>query len=115
MTYIDKIERDSDRKGAPRADRYYSPDVVATIHCKVSCVTRFASRWVWQVAAFANCVGQTRSRLSPCFVDRDSSFIEREGIGAPILRHVIFDTSKYEVVDVWYVLRGRKEELLRKG
>lgn len=36
MTYIDKIERDSDRKGAPRAERYFSSDVVATIHCKVS-------------------------------------------------------------------------------
>ena len=36
MTYIDKIERDSDRKGGPRADRYYNADVVATIHCKVS-------------------------------------------------------------------------------
>eukprot|EP00903_Cladosiphon_okamuranus_P015695 g14490.t1 len=34
MTCIDKIERDSDRKGAPRVDRYYSADVVATIHCK---------------------------------------------------------------------------------
>lgn len=37
MTYIDRIERDADRKGAPRADRYFSTDVVATIHCKVSC------------------------------------------------------------------------------
>ncbi|CAM9276904.1 unnamed protein product, partial [Hapterophycus canaliculatus] len=34
MTYIDKIERDSDRKGTPRADRYFNSDVVATIHCK---------------------------------------------------------------------------------
>ncbi|CAM9100290.1 unnamed protein product [Ectocarpus fasciculatus] len=34
MTYIDRIERDADRKGAPRADRYFSTDVVATIHCK---------------------------------------------------------------------------------
>lgn len=52
MTYIDKIERDSDRKGAPRADRYYSADVVATIHCKVSSskrqcqVTALHARWV---------------------------------------------------------------------
>lgn len=39
MTYIDKIERDADRKGAPRVDRYFNSDVVATIHCKVSCTT----------------------------------------------------------------------------
>lgn len=47
MTYIDKIERDSDRKGAPRADRYYSADVVATIHCKVSCGTGVSSKRFW--------------------------------------------------------------------
>lgn len=50
MTYVDKIDRDSERKGAPRADRYYSssPDVVATIHCKVSCESRFTSRRLCQ-------------------------------------------------------------------
>lgn len=42
MTYIDKIERDTDRKGAPRVDRYFSAEVVATIHCKVSCTTVLA-------------------------------------------------------------------------
>ena len=36
MTYIDKIERDSDRKGTQRVDRYFNADSAATIHCKVS-------------------------------------------------------------------------------
>lgn len=36
MTYIDRVERDSERKGAPRVERYFNGDAAVTIHCKVS-------------------------------------------------------------------------------
>lgn len=36
MTYIDRVERDSERKGAPRVERYFNGDSAVTIHCKVS-------------------------------------------------------------------------------
>lgn len=39
MTYIDKIERDSDRKGAQRVDRYFNAEAAATIHCKVRTIS----------------------------------------------------------------------------
>lgn len=35
MTYIDKVERDSERKGTPRVDRYFNLEGAVTIHCKV--------------------------------------------------------------------------------
>lgn len=69
MTCIDKIERDSDRKGAPRADRYYNPDVVATIYCKVR-RTWFASKRYCHVAALPMLPSSLvcRNSISPLFL-----------------------------------------------
>lgn len=36
MTYIDKVERDSERKGSQRVDRFLAGEPAVTIHCKVS-------------------------------------------------------------------------------